>query len=343
MLSRTNEALLRDLLGEDLIDLYLPRRAATMLGTIRGHIDGVHPDAIGRLLDRIATARIDTVFLDGSNLGAAAAAIKATAPSVRIVTFFHNVEARFFWGSLKARQTLRACAVLLANFVAERKAVRASDVLICLSERDSGQLERLYGRRADVVMPIVLTDTLPTKALGRMLTGKRFALFVGGSFYANVDGIRWFARHVAPHTTLHTVVVGRGMEALADEFADNPAIMFAGAVDDLASWYRDAYVVIAPIFDGSGMKTKLAEALMHGKHVIGTPESFSGYDPAVLASGWTCTSAAQFLTATTDATAMDLPAYDPAMRTLYERFHSVEVGRARLADALAVVAPANRS
>jgi len=343
MLSRTNEALLRDLLREDLIDIYLPKRAATMLGAVRGHIDGVHPDAIGQLLDRIVTARIDTVFIDGSNLGAAAAAIKAAVPSVRIVTFFHNVEARFFWGSLKAQRTLRACVVLLANFVAERQAVRASDVRICLSERDSGLLERLYGRRADVVMPIVLTDTLPTKASHGMEAGRRFALFVGGSFYANVDGIRWFARHIAPHTTLHTVVVGRGTEGLADEFADNPAITFAGAVEDLGSWYRDAYVVIAPIFDGSGMKTKVAEALMHGKHVIGTPESFSGYNPAVLASGWTCTSAAQFLTATTDATAMNLPAYDPAMRTLYERFHSVDAGRARLADALAIVAPASCS
>ena len=45
-----------------------------------------------------------------------------------------------------------------------------------------------------------------------------------------------------------------------------------------------AALVIAPIFDGSGMKTKVAEALMHGKHVVGTPEAFSGYAADIVAA-----------------------------------------------------------
>ena len=34
----------------------------------------------------------------------------------------------------------------------------------------------------------------------------------------------------------------------------------------------------SPIFYGSGMKTKVAEALMHGKRIIGTNNAFAGYD-----------------------------------------------------------------
>ena len=41
--------------------------------------------------------------------------------------------------------------------------------------------------------------------------------------------------------------------------------MVVGEVESLAQWYHDAYFVVAPIFDGSGMKTKVAEALMYGK------------------------------------------------------------------------------
>ena len=33
-----------------------------------------------------------------------------------------------------------------------------------------------------------------------------------------------------------------------------------------------------PIFSGSGMKVKTAEALMYGKFLIGTKEAFEGYE-----------------------------------------------------------------
>ena len=38
-----------------------------------------------------------------------------------------------------------------------------------------------------------------------------------------------------------------------------------GSVDDLGIWYVNSFFTIAPIFDGSGMKTKVAESLMFGK------------------------------------------------------------------------------
>ena len=76
------------------------------------------------------------LFIDGSNLGAAARAIKRTCPRVRVVTFFHNVEARFFLGALRAKPTAKAFGVLLAHYRAERLAVRWSDTIVCLSARD---------------------------------------------------------------------------------------------------------------------------------------------------------------------------------------------------------------
>ena len=48
-------------------------------------------------------------------------------------------------------------------------------------------------------------------------------------------------------------------------------------LDDLGEYYRNCDVVIAPIFEGSGMKTKTTEALMWGKYIIGTNESFCGF------------------------------------------------------------------
>lgn len=331
MLSRTNLALLGELLGDRLSMIRPARTVSGYRDAWRGYVDGVDAAFIAELLATITARGITQMFVDGSNFGAAVAAVKRAAPHVRIVTFFHNVEARFFLGSLRIRRNLKALGVLGANYVAERKAVRASDVLVCLSERDSAGLRRLYGRGADAIAPMVLQDRGAQGPIAAPPPARRYVLFVGGGFYANIAGIRWFARTVAPRIDMDVMVVGRGMDELANEFAAIPGVTLVGPVDDLAPWYAGAALVIAPIFDGSGMKTKVAEALMFGKHVAGTAEAFSGYAPDVVAANALCADADAFV-ATLGRTAW--PAWDPAMRALYERDHSPHAARARLADIL---------
>lgn len=334
MLGRVNLVLLRDLLGDRLVHLRPPHVRSRPRDAWRGYVDGVDAGLIDRLLTTIAQQRIGQMFVDGSNYGAAVAAVKARAPQVRIVTFFHNVEARFFWGAMRDRRSLKSVAVLAANYVAERKAVQHSDVLVTLSTRDSDGLKRLYGRAADAIAPMVLEDKKPVRPVANP-AGRDYLLFVGGGFYANIAGIRWFAQHVAPRIAAPVMVVGRDMDELMPEFAAGGHTTLVGAVDDLAPWYAGAALVIAPIFDGSGMKTKVAEALMHGKHVVGTPEAFSGYAADIVAANRCCENADAFDAAIQAALAVPPPAFDQAMRALYERDHSPAAARARLAAILA--------
>lgn len=334
MLSRTNLGLLQTLLGDRLIHVRPDRQRSSYRDAWRGYVDGIDAAFIADLLATIVRHRISQLFIDGSNFGAVAAAVKRQAPQVRIITFFHNVEARFFWGAVRTRRTAKAVAVLAANYIAERQAVHASDVLVCLSTRDSAGLHRLYGRAADAIAPMVLADVAPRGSDGHGLSRAPYALFVGGGFYANIAGIQWFDREVAPHIPLPVQVVGRGMDELKEPFAASTTTTLVGAVDDLAPWYAGATIVIAPIFDGSGMKTKVAEALMFGKHVIGTPEAFSGYATDVVAANRCCETADAFIAAIGSALTDPPPAFDPAMRSLYERDHSPDAAGARLARIL---------
>jgi glycosyltransferase involved in cell wall biosynthesis len=97
-----------------------------------------------------------------------------------------------------------------------------------------------------------------------------------------------------------------------------------GGVDDLGKWYRRARFAVAPIFDGSGMKTKVAEALMHGKRIIGTSVAFEGYDDALPSAGWICNDADAFIKAIQAAQLADLSAMDPSLRQLYLDHYSLE-------------------
>lgn len=303
---------------------------------ITGYIDGASPASISRITEIVRSQEVSHVVLNGSNLGRIAQAVRAKAPSVRISTFLHNCETRFFFGSLRQSPSLRALGVLVANLQAERMAVRHSDSLICLNQRDGEQLRRTYGRLCTHILPMALKDLLP-KDVGsacQVLSGD-YALFVGGTFYANRQGIDWFVEHVAAKSPLKTVVVGKGFEAWKRLLERNGNVEVVGSVDSLVPWYLGAQVVIAPIFDGSGMKTKVAEALMFGKRVVGTPEAFVGYEAIVGRAGIVCESPAEFLAALAFEATRPFIAIDPELRAAYEERYSFEAARDQLAGILA--------
>lgn len=342
LLSALHHDCLRDLLGQALSVERLGSTAGSPLGAVRGYIDGVTPGVIAAVLVRLRTEEIGTVWLDGSNLGRLAQAIRQAVPAVSVITFCHNVEARFFLGAFRQHPGPKAAGVLIANHAAERLAVRHSDRVVALSARDSAGLRRLYGRGADELLPMAMADTLPPSNDAdpeRLVDPAAPLLFVGGAFYANRAGIAWFARNVAPRIDVATRVVGQGMAAMRAEL-EGTGVEVIGAVDHLAQCYREARVAIAPIFAGSGMKTKVAEALMFGKRVIGTPEAFSGYEAIAAQAGWVCRTADDFVAAIKAARALPIKALDPALRALYERDHSPAATRARLATILAAAAPA---
>lgn len=334
LLSRLNAGALRTLFGDGLQVHQLKASVARLSDALRGQLYGLDRQEIARIVTRLGEMRAGQVFVDGSNLGRVVAPIKRAYPDVRVVTFFHNVEARFFLGAARTKRTALSLGLLAANYAAEREAVRHSDAIVCLSTRDGDGLRRLYGRGADYISPLALDDALP--ASRRTSAADPYLLFVGGAFYANLSGIRWFAREVAPLSPLPTLIVGRGMDILQQEFGGSANIRIIGQVDDLARWYLDARCVVAPVFDGSGMKTKIAEALMFGKRVIGTAEAFSGYGHDVLSAGWQAETATEFLAAIQDAIKVDLPDFDPAARAMYEASHSFAAATRRMAEIIRV-------
>jgi len=71
-------------------------------------------------------------------------------------------------------------------------------------------------------------------------------------------------------------LVGDGTKALSDLAVDNH-ISIVGEVDSMTDYYKTADIVIAPVFDGGGMKAKTIEAISFGKCFISTNESLNGY------------------------------------------------------------------
>ena len=127
-------------------------------------------------------------------------------------------------------------------------------------------------------------------------------------------------------------MVGRGLSDLGGTPGGNVRVI--GEVASLAPWYAGARAVIAPIFEGSGMKTKVAEALMHGKKVIGTPEAFAGYEDVAGIAGPCCETADEFLSAIEAVAATPPPASDPTLRDGWQRLYSPDAHGRGMAEIL---------
>lgn len=335
-LGRLNASILKDIYSDKFFLCELPDEwRSGPVEALQGYIDGLSDEFVRTVINAIEKKCIDQVFIDGSNLGKLAKIIKKKYKNIRVITYYHNVEARFFWGSIKNFKTFKSVAVMMANYLAERNSVKYSDYRIMLNKRDSEMLRTLYGKSATHISPLTVPDTREMICQGvRSVYHENYALFVGGVFYANLLGIQWYVKNVAPYIDIKTVIVGRGFEAYKVELERFGNVTVVGEVDSVAPWYESASFVVAPIFDGSGMKTKVAEALMYGKKIVGTPEAFCGYESSLPIAGIVCETKDDFIKQISRLSETKKTCGDADLVREYERKYSMGAATKRFFELL---------
>lgn len=337
-LSSLYQRALEEVLGEKLIVFKLTEESEwivyKLIHMIKGRLDGLSRERLDEIISIVASRNINTVFIDGSNLGLLAGVLKRRFPYIRIVTMYHNVEAKFFYDSFLRRKDLKSLLVLFALYRAEKKATRFSDVRLCLTSRDAELLSTLYKAGCSYVYPLCV-DCLRDRAgvetaQDKLIPDNDYALFVGSNFYGNYEGIKWYRDNVAPFVPFNLYVVGRGFENDRARLECENGIVIVGSVDSLGQWYENAKFVIAPILSGSGMKTKVAEAMMFGKRVVGTPEAFVGYERFLPRLGWVADSPNGFVEACILAGKESTDGAGQELISIYKRYYSYEAAVKRL-------------
>jgi glycosyltransferase involved in cell wall biosynthesis len=108
------------------------------------------------------------------------------------------------------------------------------------------------------------------------------AVFVGGLTYQpNLDAIRAYVRDIIPEFQRRGVevpilnVVGAAPDNLRAGIK-HPSIRFLGYVPDVNEEVQKAQVFFAPIVSGTGIKTKVLEALACGVPLIALPFGLTG-------------------------------------------------------------------
>lgn len=291
----------------DKLDLFLvedekikyPRKLKTLYDIIfYKNFYGMTKRKKKKLLDLIKINNYDVCFLSSSLGGSIVYDIKKIFTDIKIVVFFHNVEYNFYLQL--AEQTGFYKKILAFNAKKnEEMAVKYADKIISLNKRDAIDIKNLYNRDVDFILPITFEDKYKEVVnfnYNKKNNEKKILLFVGSDFYANFHGINWFIENVLDSLdNIILYVVGKGTETWREKFENVNNLNIVGSVDDLGKYYALADAVVSPIFLGSGMKTKTAEALMYGKYIFGTKEAFEGYDVDFSKTGGVCQSKEDFI------------------------------------------------
>lgn len=163
----------------------------------------------------------------------------------------------------------------------ERINVEHADCNIVHNRRERDAYYFYYKKEPEMYLPVFIADKFSEKK-GMNPGYEGFSLlFIGSNFGPNLSGLKWFAENVMLNVAdgINLYVIGQGMKILEKEPTyqkDN--IHIIGEVEDLAPWYYHADLVVEPIFEGDGMKTKTVEAMMFGKTILGSDEAFCGYE-----------------------------------------------------------------
>lgn len=173
-----------------------------------------------------------------------------------------------------------ASSVAQAQLWSQREAYEYAhaDVVTTASLADKHQL----GRRA-VWLPTPVTESDAILKQRRATTPKStvvYGMLANFDYPPNRDAYDRLIRQWLPTlrpSADRIVVAGFGSEKLPN--ADGTTVI--GALADVAEFYEQVDVVLAPIYLGGGMKVKVVEAMMYGRPVIASEHARSGLPEAV--------------------------------------------------------------
>lgn len=169
---------------------------------------------------------------------------------------------------------------------AEAKRVAAAEVAyatrydasILISEVETRELSKAVG------LPSVFTATMGTCAYPYVPEDERDikydCCFIGNmETAANQDSLNEIAKDLLPLIPGITLrVIGRCPEAIKVEYCNHLQISFSDWVDDMGAAVRECKVMLAPLTYGTGIKTKILEAMAFGMPVVTNSIGMEGID-----------------------------------------------------------------
>ncbi len=236
------------------------------------------------LKELLASQDFDVVQIETAIMGVYAPTVRKHKPKALIALRAHNIEHEI-WERRMAneRNPLKAyyldvTARRLKTFELGLLTGGNVDVLVPITQRDADQFKKLgWTGKTQVCSSGVVVKPAVTQSPPEPLS----VFFLGAlDWEPNLEGVWWFLKEVWPGVKSQSpdakfYLAGRNMpQSLARYRA--PGVEVVGEVPDAQVFMEGKGVMIAPVFSGSGMRVKLAEAMAVGKPIVATKLAAEG-------------------------------------------------------------------
>lgn len=261
---------------------------------------------------------------------------------VPAVLFQHNFET-LLWRRMAKEETspvrrlaYRMEAAKMANY--ERQAMEKFDHVIAVSDRDRDEMRAVNQHSPITVVPTGV-DIEKYPMVPSASGSPPLLVFTGSmDWEPNIDAMEYFCKEIWPEV-LHTFpearlqIVGRSPHRRVQSLASS-SVDVTGTVPSVATYLRDATVVVVPLRIGGGTRLKIFEAMAMGKALVSTSIGAEGLDVTHGRDILLADDAASFSQAILQLL------HDPSRRQAYEQAAAVQARRydwSRIAERFADV------
>lgn len=171
----------------------------------------------------------------------------------------------------------------------ERKQIKYSNYNLFLTKIERDKINKYYSVNTDSsIIPIYYNDPL-TKNDKKIYNNDNTLkiIFTGSLDYApNVEAslflltqINWIKKNI--DSNIQIIIAGKNPnDILKNQVHNNKNVKLIPnpSKEKMKNILLSSDLYISPVFNGSGMKTKIAEALQHGLPIISSKHSLIGYD-----------------------------------------------------------------
>lgn len=191
-----------------------------------------------------------------------------------------------------------------AKLIGHRELVAARHARV-VALVDQAEADRFSLRAGRNVFAAPMAVTMP--ANGERSTGIDDLVFLGGlDYHPNLEAVRWFAGSVIPELDrlgldrLRLHVIGFCSDAQRAELGSDRLVLH-GYVDDVNAELGSHTIMVAPIRSGTGIKTKVVQAMALRMPVVATTMGVSGVGVIDGEHAWVSDDSAAFARSVADA------------------------------------------
>lgn len=142
------------------------------------------------------------------------------------------------------------------------------DKVIFVSAVETAYLNKKLPGKA-ITIPVGI-NAVPERELA-ITPEKHLLSYVGNlKVAANVDTLHWIISDILPkiHHNVKFMVIGKCPDDIKEKYKGNNHVIFTGRVDNLVEYIRKSQIFLSPILYGTGIKTKILEAMSMGVPVV---------------------------------------------------------------------------